>query len=215
MIVGCPTYAGKLPNKILPDFQSRLRGNGALAVAVVTYGNRSFDNALAELCAVLEQGGFHPVAGGAFVCRHAMTDRLAGDRPNADDLSEMATFAQAAAERIGLLRDTPAPLTVPGNASAPYYVPKGADGQPVKFLKAKPKTHMDKCTNCGRCALVCPMGSIDPEQVDQVPGVCIKCHACIRICPLDAKYFDDPALLSHKQMLENTFLTPQENRIFL
>ena len=59
------------------------------------------------------------------------------------------------------------------------------------------------------------MGSIDPEQVDQVPGVCIKCHACIRICPLDAKYFDDPALLSHKQMLENTFLTPQENRIFL
>ena len=57
VVVGSPTYAGKLPNKILPDFQSKLKGNGALAVGVVTFGNRSYDNALAELCAVLESDG--------------------------------------------------------------------------------------------------------------------------------------------------------------
>lgn len=51
VIVGGPTYAGKLPNKILPTYQEKLIGKGALALAVVTYGNRSFDNALAELCA--------------------------------------------------------------------------------------------------------------------------------------------------------------------
>ena len=47
VVVGLPTYAGKLPNKILPDVQTKLQGGGALAVGVVTFGNRSFDNALA------------------------------------------------------------------------------------------------------------------------------------------------------------------------
>ena len=56
VVVGTPTYAGKLPNKILPDLKARLHGNGALAAAIVTFGNRSYDNALAELCAVLYGG---------------------------------------------------------------------------------------------------------------------------------------------------------------
>ena len=73
VVVGTPTYAGKLPNKILPDLKARLHGNGALAAAIVTFGNRSYDNALAELCAVLEADGFHTLAGGAFVGRHAFT----------------------------------------------------------------------------------------------------------------------------------------------
>ena len=38
VVVASPTYAGKLPNKILPDFQGKLHGCGALAVAVVTFG---------------------------------------------------------------------------------------------------------------------------------------------------------------------------------
>ena len=30
VVVGLPTYAGKLPNKILPDVRTKLRGGGAL-----------------------------------------------------------------------------------------------------------------------------------------------------------------------------------------
>ena len=47
VVVGSPTYAGRMPNKIAPDFRARLRGNGALAAAVVTFGNRAFDNSVA------------------------------------------------------------------------------------------------------------------------------------------------------------------------
>ena len=65
MVFGMPTYAGKLPNKMLPYVQQQIHGNGALAVGVVTFGNRSYDNSLAELCAALEADGFHTVAGGA------------------------------------------------------------------------------------------------------------------------------------------------------
>ena len=55
VVFGMPTYAGKLPNKMLPYVQQQIHGNGALAVGVVTFGNRSYDNSLAELCAALEQ----------------------------------------------------------------------------------------------------------------------------------------------------------------
>jgi len=54
VVFGMPTYAGKLPNKMLPYVQQQIHGNGALAVGVVTFGNRSYDNSLAELCAALE-----------------------------------------------------------------------------------------------------------------------------------------------------------------
>ena len=115
VVVGTPTYAGKLPNKILPDLKARLHGNGALAAAIVTFGNRSYDNALAELCAVLEGDGFYTVAGGAFVGRHAFTDKLAEDRPDWDDRKELKKFATAIADKVKNLTENPAPVTVPGD----------------------------------------------------------------------------------------------------
>lgn len=38
---------------------------------------------------VLEGDGFYTVAGGAFVGRHAFTDKLAEDRPDWDDRKEL------------------------------------------------------------------------------------------------------------------------------
>ena len=211
VVVGGPTYAGKLPNKILPDYQSRLRGGGALAAAVVTFGNRSFDNSLAELCAVLEADGFHTVAGGAFVGTHAFSDALAAGRPNGADFAEMDAFAAQIAQKVRQARETPAPIQVRGDAQAPYYVPKGVDGAPAKFLKATPKTRDDLCVKCGLCARMCPMGSIDMQDPALVSGICIKCQSCVRRCPRHAKYFDDPAFLSHVQMLEQNFTRRAEN----
>lgn len=215
VVVGMPTYAGKLPNKMLPFVQEQIRGNGALAVGLVTFGNRSFDNALAELCACLLSGGFHTVAAGAFACRHAFTDALADGRPDWDDKRMMETFAAGVADKAKGLMDIPAPVAVPGDAAAPYYVPKGTDGEPAKFLKAKPQTDLGKCTNCGACARLCPMGAIDPENTALVPGTCIKCQACVRKCTKHAKYFDDPAFLSHVAMLEQNFAERKENALYL
>ncbi|MDD3347924.1 4Fe-4S binding protein [Oscillibacter sp.] len=215
VVVGTPTYAGRVPNKILPDFCSRLHGGGALAVPVVLFGNRNYDHSLAELCAVLEADGFHTVAAGAFVGRHAFTDRLGEGRPDWDDRRELTSFADKIADKVKDLTEIPEPIQVPGDPAGAYYTPKGRDGAPVQFLKAKPKTNLTKCTNCGACARLCPMGAIDPKNVALVPGTCIKCQGCVRKCTKHAKYFDDPAFLSHVAMLEENFTEPKKNEVFL
>ena len=215
LVVGTPTYAGKMPNKLLPSFRSQLAGDHTPAVALVTFGNRSYDNALAELCAVLEQNGMCTVAGAACVAQHAMAPQLAAGRPSCQDLELLTQFAQQLGEKLLSARQLPPPLRVPGDPDAAYYVPLGLDGQPASFLRAKPKTDPAACIHCGRCALHCPMGSIDPSHPDIVSGICIKCHACVRRCPAQAKYFDDPALLSHIAMLQSSYAAPKHCETYL
>ena len=214
VLVGSPTYAGKLPNKLLPDFQARFQGSGALAIPVVTFGGRAYDNSLAELCALLEANGFHTIAAGAFPGRHAFTDVLGEGRPDWDDKRTIQGFAGQIGEKLREMREIPPPVEVPGDPEAPYYIPKGLDGEPVKFLKAKPRTDLGKCSRCGVCIRTCPMGAIHPENPADVPGTCIKCHSCVRKCTRRAKYFDDPAFLSHVAMLERDFQEPKEIEIF-
>lgn len=217
-IIGSPTYAGKLPNKILPDFRSKLFGHHTLAIPIVLFGNRAFDNSLAELCSILESKGFHTIAAGAIVGQHAFSKQLASGRPNSDDFQQIQDFAFAIADIIRkVARDSriPRPVLIPGNPDAPYYIPKGLDGQPAKFLGAKPKTDLQFCTQCGLCAQLCPMSAINPTDASQILGICIKCQRCVRSCPQDAKYFDDSAFLSHVAMLEQTEDRPKENAFFL
>ena len=223
VIFGTPVYAGRIPNKILPAVQKLFEGNGALAVPVVTFGNRSFDNALIELRIELEQHGFHTIAGAAFVAEHVFSNKLAAGRPDEKDLQTIRRFAEDVAEKIkGLeegpldgMAEIPAPAAVKGIEPVPaYYRPLQEDGSPANFLKAKPKTS-DSCNDCGICARVCPMGSISPEDYRTVTGICIKCQACVKSCPVHAKFFDDPVMLSHTRMLEQHYERPAENKVFL
>lgn len=215
VVFGIPVYAGRIPNKILPFIQSGFAGNGALAVPVVTYGNRSFDNGLIELRNELERAGFHTVAGAAIVARHPFSATLGAGRPDSEDMALLSDFAVKTAKFAAASESFGAPVQVPGDDPVgPYYTPLGMDGAPVSFLKAKPKTDAEKCNRCGICARVCPMGSINPENVFEVPGICIKCHACVRKCPQGAKYFDDPALLSHLTMLEQACRRRAESVVF-
>ena len=216
LIIGSPTYAGKLPNKMLPEFQEKLRGEHTPVLLFVSYGNRNFDNSLAELLSVLRTNGFLPLAAAAFACRHAFSDRICPERPRVEELAKARGFAMRAAEALkAVLEAASLAFTVPGDAEAPYYVPKGEDGAPAKFLKAKPLTDLSKCLHCGACAAHCPMGSIDTADTSNVPGICIKCQACVRGCKQGAKYFEDAAFLSHVRMLEQNFAAPEKENLYL
>ena len=218
VVFGTPVYAGRVPN-LLIRFVAAVQGNGALAVPVVCYGNRNYDDALMELRNTLEAGGFHTVAGGAFSCQHAFSLTQAAGRPDRSDLTIASGFADQIFRKVEALTslESLSPVAVKGNDPVgPYYTPRDRHGEPIKdFLKAKPVTDSDKCVKCGLCARLCPMAAIDPNDVSSVVGKCIKCCACVKKCPTGAKYFDDAAFLSHVAMLEQNFTRPTQAEFFL
>ena len=215
VVLGTPVYAGRVPNVLL-KYLNIVKGNGAIGIPVVLFGNRSYDDALMELRNIMTDNGFKTIAAGAFVGAHAFSYTLAKGRPNGDDMEKASLLAQKAAEKIksGSLGDVP--VFVKGNDPiGPYYTPRGLDGNPVQILKVRPLTS-DKCDNCGLCAKLCPMGSIDPLNCKEYigKGICIKCGACVKKCPKGAKYYTDEGYLSHKAALEKNFSRPAEVEIF-
>ena len=221
VILGTPVYAGRVPNVILKDL-ALLQGNGALGVPVVCFGNRNFDNALIESRDILEKGGFHTIAAGAFVCEHSFSKVLGAGRPDEKDLQLAFNFGwklgYAADKALMIAADGEwalPPVKVPGipETYGGYYQPRDRHGNPIDIRKVKPLTN-ENCDNCGLCAAVCPMGSIDPEDVTKFTGICIKCGACIKKCPQGAKYYEDPGYLYHKTELEEMYTRRAEPEVF-
>ncbi|MDX9888955.1 MAG: 4Fe-4S binding protein [Anaerovoracaceae bacterium] len=99
VVLGVPVYAGRVPN-VLKEFLASIQGNGALGLAFVLYGNRSFDDALVELRDIMEEDGFRVIGAGAFVGEHSFSQTLGKGRPNTDDLEQAEEFAGKVAEKI-------------------------------------------------------------------------------------------------------------------
>ncbi len=220
VVFGTPTYAGRVPNKVLPFVQSLFHGDRTPAIPVVTFGNRNFDSSLSELTKELQNNGFCPFAAGAFACSHVFSDVIGAGRPDGADLEAMARFAEDSVKKLEteISPETSASFVetlLSKRPVGPYYTPLGTDGKPAVFLKSKPFVDETLCSRCGVCARVCPMGSIDPEDVLHTAGICIKCHACIRKCPEHARRMTDEAFLSHKEMLETNFTRRAVPEVFL
>lgn len=203
VVMGVPVYAGRVPNLLL-KFLDTLAGNGAQAVAIVLYGNRHYDDALIEFRDILTSKGFQVIAAGAFIGEHSFSTTLGAGRPDPEDMAVAADFAARISQKIDSAEESH-PVSVKGNRPyRAYYRPKDQKGEFANILKVVPRTS-EACTDCKLCVSVCPMGSIDGEDVSKITGVCIKCCACIKKCPVEAKYFDDEKYLWHKHELERDF----------
>ena len=175
VVVGMPVYAGRVP-AMAAERLRRFRGDNTPAVVVAVYGNRHYDDAVLELHDVMTEQGFHTVSAGAFVAQHSIFPKVGKARPDTEDISEIKTFAEKSAK---LVAKGFGAISLPGNR--PYKVPSGIPIWP---------TASKKCTACGACARLCPMGAIDPDSPKGVDKTkCIKCGRCIVVCPAKARRF--------------------------
>jgi uncharacterized protein (DUF362 family)/Pyruvate/2-oxoacid:ferredoxin oxidoreductase delta subunit len=67
-------------------------------------------------------------------------------------------------------------------------MPKGLLGIPKRILAMKPCVRHKRCTACGLCQKICPVGAIrlDDERVHMDHKKCVMCLCCQEICPHNA-----------------------------
>ncbi|WP_028828367.1 flavodoxin family protein [Proteocatella sphenisci] len=213
VVIGLPVYAGRVPN-ILLEYLNSIEGNGALAVALVLYGNRNYDDALSELVHILSKENFTIVGAGAFIGEHSFSKILAKNRPDCEDFVIAEKLAADIASKISS-SSTFSSVEVKGTyPPRAYYKPLDPDANPVDIRKVKPKTN-SSCIDCKLCSITCPMGSIDFDDVSKIEGICIKCGSCIKKCPTGAKYYDDQDYLRHKNELEADFSKRKSPETFI
>ena len=188
IIIGAPVYGGRLPADVI-DRLRQLNANNTLAILIVVYGNREFEDALLELKNHTIELGFIPVAGGAFIGEHSFATEeipIANGRPDNLDVQKAIAFGVKVKDKIAALQSPDAQMDfkIPGN------FPYKADG--VRAMAVAPVTQEDTCTTCGTCASVCPTAaiSIDGSVATEIE-LCIRCCACIKNCPEEARVMED------------------------
>jgi ferredoxin len=183
LVVALPVYIGRLP-AIVTDWLNRIQAHSTLAVCVVVYGNRAYEDALIELRDTLTKQGCIPIACAAYIGEHSFSSTetpIAAGRPDVADRDHAEAFGRKLAHKLlsATSTDDLREVTIPGNH--PYR--GNSKLWDVDFLVVG-----STCTQCGLCASDCPVGAIHAQHSDRVDIVkCITCCACIKHCPQKAR----------------------------
>lgn len=215
-IVAAPVYGGLLA-PVAARRIARLRAENCVAIPVVVYGNRDYEDALVQLRDMLAGQGFTVLCGAAFVGEHSYSRSgmpIAEGRPDETDLQRAREFGRTAYTR---LLHCLAPDTVPDPAARNFALrydqpladlidtPPMKGNIPYKTLgPATPQAPVvnDLCYGCGECVDRCPTGAIilKDGRSDTVLELCTKCCACVKDCPVGARIFDTPYTARLHQM---------------
>ncbi len=174
-VISIPSYGGRVPCTVT-ERMTKIRGNGARAVLVCVYGNRAYDNTLAEMKDQAEKAGFCPIAAVAAIAEHSMVRQLAAGRPDGEDVAALETMA--ARIKAKLASGEKALVLVPGEIPAEKIGNFGGRMAPGA---------VEGCCHCNICVEECPVRAIDGETLVADQGTCIGCMRCISVCPREAR----------------------------
>lgn len=196
VIIGGPVYGGRIPQAAMERLE-KFKGNQTPCILVASYGNRHYDDALLELRDMAVRNGFVVKGGAAVIGRHTFGE-IQMDRPNAEDLAQMADFAIKAYEKEEEVK------SIPGN---PSYREGGKGG------KFRPETTKE-CVKCGLCKKNCPVGAIN-DDFSVSDEKCISCFRCIRNCPVKAKVMTSESYLQFAEDFTKKLSVRRENEYYL
>lgn len=206
VLVGVPVYGGRIPATAAERLK-KLHGRQTLAVLVVTYGNRAYEDALLELKDILTAQGFRPMAAAAVVTQHNIVNSIAEGRPDKRDQKRLQQFGAAIHKHLGKLSSNYSvkELAVPGNR--PY---RKYQGVPLKIKVGS------GCNGCGLCIRRCPEQAIsrtDPKVMDEAR--CSVCMRCVKECPKGARKINPLMLMAAGQALKKACAGRKEIEFFV
>ena len=173
VMIAMPSVGGVAPQLALNRL-AMIKGNGAKCVIAAVYGNRAYEDTLAQMEDYAQNAGFQVIAAISAVAEHSIIHEYAAGRPNLDDCKDLAEFGNRILEKA--TSNKLSKPSVPGNR--PYK--KAGTGMVPKADSS--------CTSCGLCAQKCPAGAISantPGTTDK--SKCISCMRCVSICPVQAR----------------------------
>ena len=193
VIVANPVYAGQLPP--VTGLWENLRGHHTPCIILGCYGNRAYEDTLAQMQKRLQRQGFIVVGAAAPVIPHIFAPALGANRPDRRDAQELALLAAAVARKL------------PAKDYAAVSVPGNTEPEPKKPIPVPMSIAKERCTGCGACAHLCPTGAIAAGTWERNQEYCISCMRCVRRCPAQARSFEGDKI---RAWLEGNFSEPQK-----
>ncbi len=202
-VIAVPSYGGRVPG-MASQQMVKVNGNNAQAILVCVYGNRAYDDTLAELKYIADWCGFGCIAAVAALAEHSMARKVAAGRPDGEDVAELEAMASKIQAKLA------------SGDVTPVRVPGAVPDKPIGNFGGKmaPKAG-DGCTHCGICAERCPARAIDPDTLEADKGKCIGCMRCISVCPRDARKLNMVIEKLGGVALSVLCSTRKENELFL
>ncbi len=202
-VFAVPSFGGRVPAVAAQRF-SKIQGNGAACILLCVYGNRAYDDTLAEMEDLAKTSGFRTVAAVAAVAEHSIARQYASGRPDETDTEHLHGFGEQIWQKLqkGTRSMTE---TIPGNR--PYREAGGGGMIPMPT---------DACVKCGACAAKCPVRAIDPKDPSKVREEdCISCMGCIAACPHSARALNPMAVAKVGEMLQPVCSVRKECELYL
>ena len=197
VLIAMPSFGGRAPAVAIERLK-KIAGHGAKCTLVCVYGNRAYEDTLAEMEDAAKESGFRVVAAVAAVAEHSIMPQYAAGRPDASDKKQLEQFAEQIAGK------TEAVVSIPGNR--PYKKAGGAGLVP----KAG-----QSCTKCGLCAASCPVQAIDPANFTADAKKCISCMRCVKQCPEKARSVNGAIVSIAAMAIKKACSVRKENELYM
>lgn len=197
VLIAMPAFGGRAPAPAIQRLK-QIAGSGAACTLVCVYGNRAYEDTLAEMEDAAKDCGFRVIAAVAAVAEHSILPQYATGRPDASDAEQLARFAAQIQDTAG---DAP---SIPGDRP---YKKAGGGGLVPKPGKA--------CVKCGLCAKDCPVHAIRPSDFTADSKLCISCMRCVKRCPTNARKVNGMMVAAAAAALKKACSVRKENELFL